>query len=219
MKPKLLLPFLSIVLLSCYTQTITVNPDKRSGTIVLNYTLNQEFIPELSGVLAQVSSTGGSSNSLDIMSLTDAAAFRRNFKNSNFLTLQSVNISLQGDTYNGRITLAFTDFERAFAEIPSGFIRPSVVRNGNRVTISQRLLMSDLDPERMLNTLLMQLEEDDPQYYGRLINSVRFVFEIVTPTPVTAHQGVTLVSANKVSFSFNINDLLATTEKNFSVQF
>ncbi len=218
MKNVLLLVVLSFFMLSCYTQVITVNPDKKSGTISLNYSINAESIPELSGIIAQVSSAGQGGNNIDVMSLIDENTFKKNFKNSDMVKLKSVKIE-PGEVYNGTVVFTFTDFEKAFNELPVGFVKPQIVREGNTITISQKLVMKELDPDNLANSLLMQLAEDDPEYYNKLMKTVKFDFEIITPTPVISHQGVTLLSKNRVKFSFNITELLNAKEKFFSVKF
>jgi hypothetical protein len=216
LKKILLLPVLVVLLFSCYSHKIYLNSDKKSGRMVIDYTLDDDYLSILSTALSNFQPKDGSP-SIDANALIDEKVFRETFKSTKEVTLKVVKIDTTKG-YTGHIEVAFTDFEKALTLLPEGMINISVIRQNSGLTISQVLNLLKIDPESVLINFLDQQKEDDINMYNKLTKQAVFVFDVFTPSPIKKSEGVILSpDKKKAEYSFKLSDLLK--DKNKDIKF
>jgi hypothetical protein len=212
----ILLAILSLMLFSCYSHKIYLNSDKKSGRMVIDYSLDNDYLSVLSTALSSLQ-TGENEQSLDPNALIDEKIFRETFKNSKEVTLKTVKIT-SDKGYNGHIEITFTDFEKALKLLPAGILNITVSREGGNVSISQIINLSKIDSQGVFLDFLAQQKEDNIDFYNKLTKTAAFKFEIYTAAPMKKTEGVVLSSDGKrADYSFKLGDLLK--DKNKDIKF
>ncbi len=212
-KLKHIVLFFGVLLLlsSCFSQKIFLNADKKSGRMVIEYTLDNDYLTILSTALANVPSEDGTT--IDPEILIDEEAFKKSFKNTKDITLKSVKIDTKNG-YKGNIEVSFTDFEKALATMPKDLLDITVVRNASGLQISQTVDINKIDPSGIFLGFLDQLKLDDVALYNKIVKSAPFTIEINAATPFKEVKGVTLsADKKKVSYTFTLFDLLSSKNK------
>lgn len=210
-KKIILLFSIVTILCSCYSHKIYLNSDKKSGKMVIDYELDNDYLSILSTALANMQSE--SSEPLDPSALIDEELFKESFKNSNEITLKSVKIDTTKG-YKGHIEIAFTDFEKSLKSLPENMMNLGIIRQGSSLTVSQVMNFGKMDAEGVFIDFLNQQKEDDINLYNKLTKQASFKFEIYTNTPMTKYEGVTISKdKKKAEYSFKLLDLVNNKDK------
>ena len=136
---------LMIILVSCYTQKITLNADKKSGKIEIEYNLDDDYFQLLS--IAIENFTAEDEEPFDPMILIDEDLFKQTFLELNKnkeLKLKSVNINTSKG-YNGKIVILFYDFEKLLNKLPKGMANLNITKIKNNITLSQVINFKKMD--------------------------------------------------------------------------
>ena len=114
---------MTALLSSCYTQKIVLNADRKSGTMYLDYSFNDDDFEILSLILSAASMEDG--EVIDPVILIDEEAFK-DFINEAALpgvSIEKVSVVSKAvknnHIYSGSIALKFKDFELLFEKIPA----------------------------------------------------------------------------------------------------
>ncbi len=205
--------FLFILLLtSCYTHKIILNPDNNSGTMTMEYTLDDDYFQLLSIALDNF----GSENDemIDPTSLIDADLFKKSFKESNEIKLKSINIQTNNNIYKGKIVIEFNNLEKLIEKIPKGIMNFTVKKENGKTTFSQELEYKKMDPDGIFKEFVMKQKEDDINLYNKLTKEAKFKFIIITSKPIKYSEGVILSSDKKTAeYNFKVNDIFDTENK------
>jgi hypothetical protein len=208
-----------VLLVSCYTQTIILNPDKKSGRMIIDYQMDDDYLSILSTAMANFQNPD--QEPIDPTILIDQELFKERFKNSKEVALDKVVISSKNG-YTGHVEIRFSDFEKALKMLPEGMINLAINRSNSKLSIGQVINLSKMDPDNVLTEFLNQQKEDDIDLYNKLTKSASFSMVIQTPSPVSSSKGVTLSSdKKKSSYSFRLGDMLAKKDKDleFYIEF
>ena len=212
-KKVLSLVILLVLLSSCYTHKIYLNADKKSGKMIIDYTLDNDYLSILSTALSSIQTANDNQEPLDPNILIDPDLFKKQFSKSKDLKLTALSIT-KSNGYKGHIEITFTDFEKALKQLPENMININIVRTSSSLTVSQTLNLSKLDKQGVLLDFLNQQKEDDIALYNKLTKQAFFQFEIYTPTVIKSAEGVTLSSdKKKATYTFKLNDLLVNKDK------
>jgi hypothetical protein len=212
-KKMFLLLIIVSTLVSCYTQKVYLDANKKSGKMVIDYNLDNDYLSVLSTALANFQTTGKNQQTIDPNALIDEKLFRETFKNNKDVTLKSVKITATKG-YTGHIEITFTDFEKALKLLPEGVINIAVLRDGNNVTITQVINISKMDKDGIFIDFLNQQKEDDINLYNKLTKTAFFKFETYTATQIKKTEGITLSNDKmKADYSFRLNELLQNKDK------
>ena len=123
---KIILLFIAVTfLVSCYSHKIYLNADKKSGRMVIEYQLDNDYLSILSTALANMQTT--SSEPIDPTILIDEKLFKESFKNTKEVTLKSVKIDTTRG-YKGTVEIVFTDFEKSLKSLPQGMMNLEIIR-------------------------------------------------------------------------------------------
>ncbi|OHD10626.1 MAG: hypothetical protein A2086_05545 [Spirochaetes bacterium GWD1_27_9] len=212
MLKKILLFTLTIFLFSCYSQKIYLNPDKKSGKMIIDYSLDSDYLSILSTALANFQSTTDASP-IDPAILIDEQAFKDAFKENKDVTLKVVKIDTKKG-YSGHIEISFTDFEKALNLLPKSMVNLAIQRANGTLTVNQVLNFGKMDADGVFLDFINQQKEDDINLYNRLTKVASFKFEVYTTTPMIKTEGVTVSSdKKKIEYSFKLQDLLVNKDK------
>ena len=196
-----------ISLFSCYTHKIYLNSDKKSGKMVIDYKLDNDYLSILSTALSSIS-IGENENPIDPSALIDENVLRETFKNTKEVTLKTVKIDTTNG-YTGHIEFTFSNFEQALKSIPAGMLNINIERQGGGLTISQIINLSKIDKDGIFLDFLEQQKEDDINLYNKLTKDAVFNFQIFTATPIKKAEGVKLSADKKrADYSFTLGDLV-----------
>lgn len=208
---KILLYILFLpLLISCYSQKIYLNADKKSGKMTIEYNLDDDFFQLLSIALENFSTDDD--NYIDPTILLDEELFKEYFKENmgdiREIKLKKVSIDLTNG-YKGYIEIDFFNLEKLMDRIPQGMTNLLIEKKGYELTISQIIDMKKMDPDNIFKDFIIQQKEDDLNFYNKLTQKAKFDFILSTALPIKKTEGVEL-SANKktASYSFKINDLI-----------
>ncbi|HOV12784.1 MAG TPA: hypothetical protein PK771_00705 [Spirochaetota bacterium] len=212
MLKKLFLLFIAVTfLVSCYSHKIYLNSDKKSGRMVIEYQLDNDYLSILSTALVNMQTA--TSEPIDPSILIDEKLFKESFKNTKEVTLKSVKIDTTKG-YKGYVEILFTDFETSLKSMPEGMMNLSIIRNGNALTVSQILNFAKMDTEGVFTNFLEQQKEDDINLYNKLTKQASFKFEVNTSSPITKYEGVTVSKdMKKAEYSFKLLDLVNNKNK------
>jgi hypothetical protein len=199
---------------SCYTQRISLNPDKKSGQISVEYNMDDDYFQLFSIAVDSFNSKAvKAKDKFDPAILLDANAIKKYFKDNKYIKIKSVSVDTSKG-YRGKIVGEFSDFERIFESIPKGVGNFSITKNDGNLTLSQLLNLKELDPENVFKNYVMKQKEDDINYYNKLTKEAKFYFYISAPTPIKKNEGVTLSGDKKeASYTFKLSDLLTNDAK------
>jgi hypothetical protein len=211
MKKWILLIFLTFTLFSCYYQKITLNSDKKSGQIYIEYRLNDEYFQVLSVALSNFSSS--SKNQFDPAMLLDEESFKTTVNNTKGLKLISISIN-KTNGYFGKALIEFSDFVALLDELPKDLININVIKDNNNITISQILNFKQMDPNGVFKNFVQQQKEDDPKFYQKLTHETEFNFVVNSVNPFTKSEGAIISNNNKEArYSFKLNDFISNDDK------
>ena len=205
--------FVALFLLSsCFSQKVFLNGDKKSGRMVLEYYLDNDYLTILSTALANIPTKDGST--IDPEILIDEKAFKNNFKNTKDVTLKSVKIDTKNG-YKGTVEILFTDFEQSLNTIPKDLLNIKITRgNDGLLQLSQKIDLNRIDPSGIFLLFLDQLKLDDINLYNKIVKSAVFSIEISSPTQFKEAVGVTLSQdKKKITYSFTLFDILNKKDK------
>jgi hypothetical protein len=213
MKKWILLLFMTILLFSCYYQKITLNSDKKSGQIYIEYRLTDEYFQVLSVAMSNFTSTSSSKNQFDPAILLDEESFKTTVNGYKGLKLISISIN-KTSGYYGKALIQFDDFVTLLDELPRDLINLSVIKDNNNVTLSQIFNFKQMDPNGTFKNFVQQQKEDDPKFYDKLTKETVFNFVVASANPFKKTEGVN-VSENKkeASYSFKLNDFITNDDK------
>ncbi|HPO50553.1 MAG TPA: hypothetical protein PLO89_09535 [Spirochaetota bacterium] len=209
---RLFLLFLPLFfLVSCYSHKIYLNADKKSGRMVIEYNLDNDYLSILSTALANMQSTSG--DPMDPTILIDETLFKEAFKNTDDVSLKSVKIDTTNG-YKGRIEVVFKDFEKSLDALPKDMMNLSILRQGNSLTVTQVMNFSKMDTQGIFVDFLNQQKEDDINLYNKLTKQASFEFEVNTASPITKSEGVNLSKdKRKALYSFKLGDMINNINK------
>lgn len=206
--------------ISCYTQKIELNEDKRSGKMTIEYYLNNDYFQLISIVASNFQYDD--ENYIDTIILINEAKFRENFKKYEGINLDFISIKkIREGEYTGKIVISFKDFEQALLLLPKSIAGLEIKKAKEEITINQIIQLSKMDPENIFIDFIEQLKEDDKEFYNLLTEKAVFNFEILTKTPIKKTEGIKLEKNNKATYSFNIKNLLENKDNplKFSITF
>lgn len=218
MKRMFLVFTIVLVITSCYQHEIRLNSDKKSGTMTINYELDDDSFQIISLAMSQ---TDGQ---FDPMILIDEDYFKIKaaelFEGAeDLLTLKSVKINQDNKTgkYQGKIVLDFTDFEEAISSLPEDVLGLKINRdNYNNLTVSQEVNLMELDPDYILKDFVESEKDDNPDLYDKITKYAIFDFTILTATPIKKATGVKLSNnKKKAEYSFSLGKILEDYEKSW----
>ncbi|MCK4796512.1 MAG: hypothetical protein KAT05_03980 [Spirochaetes bacterium] len=212
MVKKIIIIFgIMLLLISCYSHKIILNADKKSGKMIIEYNLNDDYFQLLS--IAVDNFANESENPFDPIILIDEELFKQSFIESKEIKLKSVNIDTTNG-YKGKIVIEFYDFEKILSQMPEGLINLNIKRKKNSLTLSQELNFNKMDPDEIFKNFILQQKEDDINFYNQLTKEAKFNFTIITAWPMKYTEGVILSHDKKqAKYSFKINDLINSNKK------
>jgi len=205
---------ISFFLFSCYTQRVTLNEDKKSGQVIIEYNMDDDYFQLFSIAVENFNSMNDQNQQkFDPGMLLDANQLRDYFKDNKYIKIRSINIDTTKG-YKGRIVADFSDFEKLFDSIPKGVTNLTLKKDQDTITITQSLNLKEMDPDGVFKNYIMKQKEDDINYYNKLTKEAKFSFYLTTATPIKRTEGV-LLSADKknASYTFKLNDLLVNEGK------
>jgi hypothetical protein len=216
-----ILPIIAMLLFSCYSQKIYLNQDKKSGKMVIDYTMDNDYLSILSTALVnfQSSSSNGKIQKITPNALIDQKIFKDTFKDSEDVKLKTVSIKTstvnKKSFYQGHIEVTFSDFEKALKMLPEGLLNITVSRDNDKITINQIINMSKMDPKNVFLNFLEEEKEVEPEIYNKLTKEAVFNFYFETKSSINKVEGGSLIGNNKnnVLYKFSINDLLKNKDK------
>jgi hypothetical protein len=208
---KFLYVFIFIILLvSCYKQTIILNPDKNSGKMIIEYNLDDDYFQLVS--IAAENILIDSNNKFDPLILIDKDLFKETFKDTENIKLKSVNIDTSNG-YKGNIVIEFNDLEKILASLPAGLVNLTLKKESNNITLTQILDFKKMDPDEIFKNFVLQQKEDDINFYNRLTKEAKFTFIIKTMTPIKYTEGVGLSKDKKQAiYTFTVNDFINSSK-------
>ncbi|HBD93706.1 MAG: hypothetical protein A2015_04405 [Spirochaetes bacterium GWF1_31_7] len=214
----LTLGFSLIVITSCFSQRITLNPDKKSGNVSINYTFSDDDFEILSLILSSAP-VGGEAGTFDPSILIDKKEFISYFQKMEVkeLTLVKSDISrkvIDGvGYYTGAIVINFTDFEILLNKFPASENGLGFKREGQVITMEQKIEMGKMGDMETLDNYIDLVKADKPVWYKKFIND-DFLIEIVLKKPFIQTRGVTLSSDKKTAkYSFKTADMIGSNRK------
>ncbi|MCG8568593.1 MAG: hypothetical protein MJB14_00500 [Spirochaetes bacterium] len=197
---------ITLILTGCYTQKISLNNDKKSGTMVIEYQMDDDQFQVLSMALGSMQ-TDFSQATMDPIILTDSDLFKESFPLNENFKLKEVNIQTEKG-YSGKIVIQFNDFEEALKLIPQNSIPLNIKKENQHYQLSQTIDMRQLDPDGYLKEFINQQKEFDEAIYAKLVNS-SFDFELKTSHSILEAKGVKLLNKRQAIYSFQIKDMLS----------
>jgi hypothetical protein len=202
-----LLFILLLTTVSCYKHTIVLNGDRKSGKMIVEYSMDDDVFQLLSIAMSNFSTDY--ENQFDAFALIDEDYFKETVKSTDEVTIKSVSIKSDGVNYKGRIEAEFKDFEKALATLPEGLAKLNIERSKNNLTISQELDIDSMDPDGILKEFVNQLKEDDPGFYNKIMKEAYFEFIIQSAKPIVKSEGVKLSSDKKSAYyNFYVGEML-----------
>jgi hypothetical protein len=206
----LLLP----VLVSCYTQKIYLNADKKSGKMIIDYTIDDDYFQLLSIALDNFASE---EDPIDPASFIDQTLFKETFDSkfgsSKDVKLKSLSIK-KGNNYTANIVIEFYDLDKLLAKIPKGITNLNITKVNTDLTISQILDIKKMDPDGAFKEFVMQQKEDDINFYNRLTKEAKFYFVMYSAVPIKKIEGISLSEDRKTAeYSFKLNDFINSDNK------
>lgn len=212
MKKTLLLIISTVfIMTSCYKQTIYLNSDKKSGSMIIEYSLDDDTFQMISMVFMMIEPEEGSFVP-DPMMLIDEDTFKSTFPEDDNFKLKSVDLKMS-TVYEGRIEIEFNDFQDALKKLPmqsSGFI---MKEDKGHLLLEQTVDLDKIDPDRMFLSFLESQKQDDKEFYNKIVNNSPFQFEINTKTPMQSAEGFKLSQNNKkATYTFKLSDILSNKQ-------
>jgi hypothetical protein len=214
-KIKIFLVLSAIALLfSCYSQKVILNGDRKSGQVIVEYNLDDDYFQLFSIAVENFNSMNAQNQpKFDPGMLLDANMLRDYFKDNKYIKITSVNIDTSKG-YKGKVVATFSDFEKLLDSIPKGVTNLSLKKDQETITLTQSLNLKEMDPEGVFKNYIMKQKEDDINYYNKLTKETKFSFYLITTTPIKKVEGVFLSSDKKnASYTFKLNDLFINEEK------
>jgi hypothetical protein len=214
----LLLPL--VLLFSCYTQKIVLNPDKNSGQIIINYSLTDDSFQLLSFAFFEMSANDPNAGSFSPEALIDSKLFKEQFKEKETenIKLKSVKIDTAAvnniNTYKGLIVIEFNSLEKILKELPKDFSGLTVSKEGGILSLTSIINFKEMDKEGKFKKFIMDQKEDDIKFYNYLVKEAIFNFVIETAQPIKEASGIKLSNNNKrADYMFKLGDYIADENK------
>lgn len=201
-------------LFSCYTHKIVLNSDNNSGTMIIEYQLDDDYFQLLSIAFSNFASD--SQDKFDPVVLIDEELFRQSFKNSAYIRLKSVNINAVNG-YKGKIVIDFTDLEKLLASMPKELVNLNFIKENGSITLSQSISLKKMDPDGIFKDFIHQQKEDDINFYNKLTKEAEFNFIIQSQSTIKKAEGVVISKDKKNAYyNFKLNDIIVDDNKIFN---
>lgn len=205
---------------SCYDQKVTLNADKKSGVLSLEYTFDDDDFEVISLALS-AAPVGGENGAFDPSILIDQNEFTNYINGFGIkeITLKKASITKKSNgkglsQYTGNIIIEFSDFEKLISKFPTaenGFV---LKKENDKTIISQLVDMSTMGDIETLDNFIELTRSDKPNWYTKFINS-QFNIELNLKTPIVESRGLQLSSDKKrASYNFKASDMLGEKRKN-----
>lgn len=214
--------FLSLTLIaatSCYTQRVTLNQDKKSGVVSIDYSFNDDDFEILSLILS-AAPVGDGIGFFDPSALIDKNEFISYFNSAGIdgIKLTKADItrrSVSGvSVYKGSIVIAFDDFEELLKRFPAADGGFKFIRSGGVVTLEQKVEPDKMGDMETLDNYMELVKEAKPQWYSKFVDTT-FLIEMIFRTPVLDSRGVVLSSDKRTArYSFKTGDMIGANRKN-----
>ena len=210
-----------MAMVSCFKQTIIFNQDNKSGEMIIEYSLTDDLYQLLDMGIANM--PGDNEINLDSTMLLEKELIMEEFaKKKQLVEPVKVNIELNENQYKGFIHFKFNSFDELLKELPLDYMPVNVVRENNKITITQNINTSSMEELEILKEFLAQQKESDIEYFDNIKNNVNFSFLLKTPRDITNSSGGKIEKNKKnINWSFKLVDLLDETAaaKKFEVTF
>lgn len=214
---KLLLNILFVAamltLTSCFSMNISMNANKESGTLSINYSFDDDDFEILSLILSAVPTAGG--ESFDSSVLIDQNEFTSYFDSMKIkdLKLKSAVIKQENGKYIGSLSVDFKNLEQLLAQFPVAEKGFSLSKDKNIYTFAENLDLSEMGDVETLENYLQLVKEDKPDWYNRFTES-DFAINITTKTPILEAKGISLSADKKAaSYRFKSKDMIGDSKK------
>ena len=213
-----------LMLTSCFNMKINLNGDKKSGTIAINYSFDDDDFDIISLAVSAMP-VAENSDPLDPSVLLDQDEFKNYFDSieQKDLKLKQVTITKKKDkttVYTGTVVFEFSDFQSALAKIPATENGFKLLKEKDIITLEQVVDFTSIKDMETLDNYLALVKKDKPVWFDRFAKSP-FNLEINTKTPIINSKGVILsADKKKVTYSFKAGEVITDKKKyNFMVKF
>lgn len=198
---------------SCFSMNISMNANKESGTVSINYSFDDDDFEILSLVLSTMPTANG--ESFDPSMLIDQNEFTSYFDSMKVkdVKLKNVAIKQERGKYVGNVSIEFKNLEQLLTQFPVAEKGFSLSKDKNVYTFAENLDLSEMGDVETLENYLLLVKEDKPDWYNRFVES-DFAINITTKTPILEAKGISLSADKKAaSYRFKSKDMIGDSKK------